>query len=264
MNPSLTPLTLAVAGWIGVSAVMAALWAIQFRTRNAGIVDAGWTFGVGGLAVFYAVAADGALGRRAAIAGVMAIWSLRLGFYLVRDRIVGSNEDGRYQTLRREWGARAATRFFWFFQAQALAAVFFSLPALIASINAEPSLAALERIALALWFVGFAGETLADLQLERFKSDNANRGRTCRAGLWRYSRHPNYFFEWTMWMAYGIFALGSPWGAVALLCPAAMLYLLFKVTGIPATEAQAMLSRGDDYRHYQRTTSVFFPWFPRA
>jgi steroid 5-alpha reductase family enzyme len=81
--------------------------------------------------------------------------------------------------------------------------------------------------------------------------------------LWRYSRHPNYFFEWLVWVAYALFALASPFGALALICPMVMLYLLFRVTGIPATEAQAIRSKGDDYRRYQASTSVFVPWFPR-
>ena len=83
-------------------------------------------------------------------------------------------------------------------------------------------------------------------------------------GLWRYSRHPNYFFEWLVWIAYAMFALASPWGWISLACPAVMLYFLLRVTGIPATEAQALKSRGDDYREYQRTTSAFVPRRPKA
>ena len=114
-----------------------------------------------------------------------------------------------------------------------------------------------------MWVLAVAGESLADWQLAQFKRNPASRGRTCRAGLWRYSRHPNYFFEWLVWVAFALFAVSSPLGFLALACPAAMLYLLLQVTGIPATEAQAVLSRGDDYRNYQATTSMFVPWFPR-
>ena len=115
-----------------------------------------------------------------------------------------------------------------------------------------------------LWAVALTGEAVADRQLARFKARPSSRGRTCREGLWRYSRHPNYFFEWLVWVAYALFALASPYGALALICPVVMLYLLFRVTGIPATEAQALRSKGDDYRRYQATTSVFVPWFPRS
>jgi len=256
-------LTLAGAGWILAAVVMALLWVWQLKLRNAGIVDAGWAFLVGGLAVFDAVLGDGWAPRRAAIAFMMGSWGARLAVFLLYDRVFGRREDGRYAELRRTRGEGADSWFFWFFEAQALAATFFSLPALLVVMNGEEGFSPFERIAAGLWIAAFTGEVTADRQLERFKSDPANRGHTCQAGLWRYSRHPNYFFEWLMWVAYGTFALGSPWGWMALLCPATMIVLLFKVTGIPASEAQAIRSRGDEYREYQRTTSAFVPWLPK-
>ncbi len=248
----------------GSSLVMALLWSGHRTSRNAGIVDVGWTWCVGACALAAALALDGWPARRLAIAGVMGVWSARLGWYLLRDRVLGRPEDGRYAELRRAWGEKAEARFFWFFQAQAAAAVFFAMPAVLASRSAAPRFSLLELGALLLWILAFAGERTADRQLEHFKADPANRGRTCRVGLWRYSRHPNYFFEWLMWVAYAVFAAASPWGWLAFICPATMLYLLFRVTGIPATEAQALRSRGEDYRRYQQTTSAFFPWIPHA
>ena len=248
----------------GASVGMAALWMVQRRTRNAGIVDAGWALGVGACAVAAAVVLDGWIGRRLAIGGVMLLWSVRLGAYLLRDRILGRPEDGRYAELRREWRAAADQRFFWFFQAQALAVLVFALPALLSAANPRPSLSPLEQASLALWALAFLGELTADHQLEQFKADRSNSGRTCRVGLWRYSRHPNYFFEWLLWVAFALFAASSPWGWLAFACPALMLYLLFRVTGIPATEAQALRSRGEEYRRYQQTTSAFFPWKPTS
>ena len=137
-------------------------------------------------------------------------------------------------------------------------------PLLAACLNPAPAIHPLEWAGLVLWAVTLAGEAVADRQLEVFRRDPASRGRTCRSGLWRYSRHPNYFFEWLVWVAYFVFALASPWGWATVYCPALMLYFLFRVTGIPATEEQAVRSRGDDYRDYQRTTSAFVPWFPKA
>ena len=256
-------ITRAAAGWILAAIVMAAAWAWQRRTRNAGVVDAAWTLLVAGLAVLDAWNGSGAWSRRSAIGWMMGSWGARLGVYLLWDRVLGKPEDARYRTMRDAWGDRADVEFFWFFQKQALAAAFFSLPALFPSMNDEPMLSMLELGAAALWIVGFAGETTADRQLLRFRKNPDNRGRTCQDGLWRFSRHPNYFFEWLMWVAYGLFAAASPWGWMALACPAAMLYFLFNVTGIPPAEAQALKSRGDEYRAYQRTTSVFVPWFPR-
>ncbi len=246
-----------------VSIVMVALWGVQRRTRNAGIVDVGWAFSVGALAALAAVLSDGWIGRRFAVAAIMGIWSVRLGSYLLRDRVLGRPEDGRYAEMRRTWGASANRELFWFFQTQALAAVFFALPALLASAHGAAGLSVVEQGALLLWLVAFAGELTADRQLEQFKHAPSSRGRTCRVGLWRYSRHPNYFFEWLMWVAYALFALPSPFGWLALGCPLAMLYFLFRVTGIPLTEAQAVRTRGDDYRQYQRTTSAFVPWRPK-
>ena len=256
--PNLIPL-----GALVVAAMMAALWLVQRRTRDAGIVDVGWAAGLGVLALLYAALVDGDPGRRALVAVLAATWSFRLAGYLLVDRIVGKPEDGRYQTLRARWGARAQARFFVFFQVQALVDVILSLTFLVAMRKGAAPLDALDVAGVAVWVLAVAGESVADRQLARFRADPANRGRTCRAGLWRLSRHPNYFFEWLHWWAYVVLALGAPFWWLTLVAPALMLYFLLKVTGIPATEAQALASRGDDYRDYQRTTSAFVPWFPK-
>ena len=117
---------------------------------------------------------------------------------------------------------------------------------------------------------GIAGEALADAQLKVFRTDPANKGRVCDVGLWRWSRHPNYFFEWFGWLAYPVIAispgdpLSYPWGFAALLGPVFMYWILVYVTGIPPLEAQMLRSRGDRYRDYQSRTSPFFPWLPQA
>jgi steroid 5-alpha reductase family enzyme len=250
---------LAGLGWIGAACVMLALWMLQRKTKNAAIVDAGWSAVVAALAIFYATQARGMDGRRLAIASMMGSWGARLSIHLLYDRILGKPEDGRYADLRRKH-AHADKWFFWFFQAQAAAAVLFSTPALFASVNPVPEFSSLEIIGATLWIAGFAGETTADRQLLHFKMDPENQGRTCQAGLWRYSRHPNYFFEWIIWVANATFAAASPWGWLSMSCPVLMLYLLLRVTGVPPTEAQALRSRGDEYRGYQATTSVFVPW----
>jgi steroid 5-alpha reductase family enzyme len=112
-----------------------------------------------------------------------------------------------------------------------------------------------------LWAGAYVGEVIADSQLEGFKGAPGNRGKVCEVGLWAYSRHPNYFFEWLMWVGYALVALFShPWGWVAFLSPLLMLWLVTKVTGIPPTEAQSLRSRGDAFRDYQRRVSPFVPW----
>ena len=263
MDTVFNPLLLAGA-FLAVSCLaMALVWARQRATQNAGIVDVAWTLLVGSLSLLACLLAPGWTLRRVLLGAALGLWALRLGGHLWQ-RVTREREDGRYAALRAQWGDRAQREFFWFFQLQAVAAVFFALPALIAGRHTAPAWHGLEYAAMLLWLLGWWGERTADRQLDAFRRDPGNRGRTCRAGLWRLSRHPNYFCEWLMWLAVALFAWPAPWGAVALLCPAAMLYLLLRVTGIPATEAHALRSRGEDYRAYQRTTSAFVPWPPRT
>lgn len=259
------PWTLLAAGTVLMCALHAVVWLISLRIRNAGIVDVAWAGGFSLLALLYGGLGPGWPPRRLLIAAMTALWSLRLAGYL-HGRVMGQHprEDGRYAELRRRWaGGNLALRFLVFFQVQALLDVVLAVPLLVACLNPEPRLLAIEWAAAALWLLALAGESLADRQLARFKADPANSGKVCDVGLWRLSRHPNYFFEWLVWCAFALFALGSPWGFVGLYCPALMLYFLFRVTGIPATEEQALRTKGEAYRRYQRTTSAFVPWFPR-
>lgn len=260
----MTPYDAVLAGWGALAALMVVLWFIQWRRHDASIVDVGWTFGMGALAIFYALVIPPFSARQAVVGTLAAGWALRLTVFLLRDRILGKPEDGRYQTLRRDLGSRAQPWFFGFFQMQALAAVAFSLPFLAAMRNPAAPWTLFDIAAVVVWAIAVTGESIADAQLAGWRANPANRGRTCRVGLWSWSRHPNYFFEWLHWWTYVLFAIGSPFVWIALFGPAAMLFLLFRVTGIPTTEARALASRGDDYRDYQRTTSVFVPLPPRA
>lgn len=258
------PWPLMLTGWLGSAGLMVALWLWHVRIGNAGVVDAGWAASLAGIAVGYGLVGDGLPQRRWVVAGMMAVWGARLATYLWRDRVWRQPEDARYSELRQAWRTALPARFFVFFQVQAILAAALSLPVALAVVNPDPAVHWTEWLAVGLWVVALGGETIADRQLERFKADAAQRGRVCRTGLWRYSRHPNYFFEWLVWVAYALAATTSPWGVLAWACPAVMLFLLFRVTGIPATETHALRSRGEAYRDYQRTTSVFVPWPPRG
>lgn len=251
-------------GWAIAAGVMVLAWLVQVARRDATLVDVAWTANLGLLAILYAALTEGPVERRVLVAVLVGAWSARLALHLTFDRALGKPEDGRYRTLRESFGARANAWFFVFFQAQALLDVVLSIPFVLALLNPAPALGWLEWIGAATWLVAIVGETAADRQLARFKRDPSNKGRTCRAGLWRYSRHPNYFFEWLHWVAYALVALAAPFGWLALSAPLIMLFLLFRVTGIPATEAHALKSRGQDYADYQRTTSAFVPWFPKG
>jgi steroid 5-alpha reductase family enzyme len=233
------------------------------RINNYGFLDAVWSLSIAILAPLYALLGGGDPWRRLAFAVVGAAWSLRLGLYiLIRVWRHHPHEDRRYRTLREKWPGPG--RFLLFFELQAVIAVLFSLPFLLAALNPRPGLGGIEIAGLALALLGIVGESTADWQAQRFKRDPANKPRVVNVGLWHYSRHPNYFFESVVWWGFFLAALGSPYGAATIVCPLLMLYLLLNVTGIPLTEKHSLESRGDVYREYQRTTSRFVPWFPKA
>ncbi len=260
----MSPLLLALAALAGLCAGFAVLYGVARAMDNYGIVDIAWSYAFAALGAAYALGAEGWPMRRALVGTMAVLWSLRLGTHLAV-RVLGHHpvEDGRYQQLRRDWAGRFGPMMFGFFQLQAGSVVLLGLPFLLAAANPAPALHPAEIAGVALWLVALSGEALADAQLAAFKRRPDSRGRVCEAGLWRYSRHPNYFFEWLIWVAYFVFALGSPWGWVAALSPAIILFLLLRVTGIPLTEEQSLRSRGDAYRRYQEATSRFVPWFPR-
>lgn len=249
-------------GTLGISVGMVVLWLVQLRTRDAGIVDVGWSFALGLLAAWAALGGTGDRARRILLVVLAGGWALRLGIFLLRDRVLSGEEDGRYQMLRESWGRRQQPCMFVLFQAQALIAALFAIPFLVVAFNPRP-LGALDLLAVVIWLVSVGGESLADRQLARFKAQPSNRGRTCRDGLWAYSRHPNYFFEWIHWFTYVVLAVGAPAWWLSLLGPAAMLMFLLRLTGIPYTEKRALMTRGEDYARYQREVSAFVPWFPR-
>ncbi len=248
--------------YLALAVAMGLTWLLQRRTVNAGYVDVAWAACIGLAALYIGLVADGSLLVRLLVAMMAGIWGARLAMHLLV-RVLFEPEDGRYRALREHWGPTASVKMFWFFQAQALIALMFAVPLWIAAQNPEPGWTLFKVLAVVIWIISLCGEALADHQLAQFRSHPGNRGRTCRVGLWRYSRHPNYFFEFLHWFAYGFLAIGAPHAWIAWLGPLVMLAFLYRITGIPYTEQQALRSRGDDYRDYQSTTSALIPWPPR-
>jgi len=257
---SLLPLVLLAT--LALCIAFAGVYAVAKRIDNYGIVDVAWSYAFAALAAFYALAAAGWPTRRLLVGAMVCLWSIRLGSHLYQ-RVMGHHpeEDGRYQQLRRDWAGNFAPKMFGFFQMQAVSVVLLGTPFLLAVLNPAPGVHPLEIIGVAIWLIALTGEALADGQLRAFKRNPANKGRVCDRGLWGLSRHPNYFFEWMIWVGYALFATASPWGWLGFVSPAIILYLLLRVTGIPLTEEQAVRSKGEAYRQYQRTTSAFVPWF---
>lgn len=255
-------LELLLVGAVLVAIFFALLWLQELATSDASLVDMGWALALGGLAAFYAWWGDGYSARQLWLVALVGSWSARLAFHIYwRHR--GGGEDGRYQSLRAGWGEQAHRNFFLFYQAQGLLAVMLSTPFLLIATHPAERFEWLEVAGAILAAAAFGLETVSDAQLSRHRRDPSNKGKTCRSGLWRYSRHPNYFFEWLIWVGIGIAALSAPYGVLGLMSPLVMLFLIVNVTGIPPTEERALESRGQDYRRYQQTTSAFVPWFPR-
>lgn len=241
--------------------VMTLSWFWATKIKNYSIVDAIWAFNFLLIAVLIFFRADGHMLRKSVTCALASLWSFRLGWYLGR-RIFSHlhEEEGRYQQLRKDWAENIHLKFFLFFQAQALSNVWLSFPFFIISLNPDPEIKWNEWLGAGIWFLSVVGEAVADAQLFQFKKDVRNKGKVCENGLWYYSRHPNYFFQFMMWVGVLFFALSSPYGWLAVISPLSIAYLLFKVTGIPLTEEQSLRSKGKAYEKYQRTTSPFIPW----
>lgn len=257
MNPWL----LLLAIWAGSALVMTGVWLFATRVRNIGYVDVAWAGLMAAAALAAGLFCEGSLLMRVLTTLAGAIWGARLCVHLLH-RVMGEAEDGRYRAMRDTFGDRPL-RYFAFFQAQAIVVALFSFPFVGAASNPHAQVGGWTIAAILVWIGSVTGETLADLQLAAHRSEPDNAGKTCRSGLWHWSRHPNYFFEWLHWFTYVLLGIGSPFAWMTWLGPVVMLAFLYRVSGIPWTEKQALRSRGEDYRRYQQTVSAFIPWPPR-
>jgi steroid 5-alpha reductase family enzyme len=242
---------------------MAALWLLSLALKNAGIVDIFWGAGFVLLSAVYFVAADGFSERKLLVLALVAVWGLRLsGYILWRNR--GKGEDYRYA----RWRERAGDRFWWtsllqVFLLQGLLMWVISMPVLAAQSADEPdSLTAVDFLGTAVWAVGFFFEAVGDWQLARFKAEPANRGKVMRSGVWRYTRHPNYFGDATQWWGLYVIAAGAAGGYWTLFSPLLMTVLLLRVSGVALLE-RAQVETKPQYREYIESTSAFVPWLPR-
>lgn len=246
---------------------MALAWRVQQDTGKSGWIDALWSYGIGvagvALALLVPVAVSaGTTPRQWLVAALCALWSGRLGTHILV-RTLGGGDDPRYAQLKKEWKKDAPRRLFWFLQIQALCAFVLALAVFVAAQNPAPGLRVLDWIGAALLLAAIAGEGVADRQLKTFVADKKNKGKVADTGLWSYSRHPNYFFEWLGWFAYVLIAFNASgnywWWLVALLAPAMMYWLLVHASGIPPLEKHMLRTRGAKFRDYQDRVNAFFP-----
>jgi steroid 5-alpha reductase family enzyme len=250
-----------------VLAWMLLFWLISIPTRNVAIVDLAWGLGfvlVAGLTLAIVGAANQRLAPQHWVLPVLTtIWGLRLSGYLAC-RNHGRPEDKRYAAMR----AKRPGGFWWrslyiVFLLQGVVMWVVSLPIQIGSAWAEPRWTWVHPAGIAFWGIGFTFETVGDWQLLTFKRDPRNVGRVCDRGLWRYTRHPNYFGDFCVW--WGLFLLADAWGTAhwTVISPLLMSVLLLKVSGVTLLE-QSLRIEKPDYRDYVRRTNAFFPGPPRA
>lgn len=251
---------------LGLSATMAAAAQIALSTGKSGWIDAIWSLSVGVAGVSAAILPlDWQLdtaARQWFVAALVGAWSLRLGLHIVARTIAGG-DDPRYAELKRQWGERKRSRLFLFLQIQAACALVLALCVMAAARNPTPGLGLQDFLGAAILGVALIGEAVADRQLRAFTQNPANKGKVCDVGLWAYSRHPNYFFEWLGWLSYAVIAIDLtgdyPFGWLAFAGPALMYWLLVHASGIPPLEAHMLKSRGAAFRKYQRRVNAFFP-----
>ncbi len=246
-----------------LATAMAGAWALQRATRNCGWVDAVWSASTGLTAAWLALTpppGSHSPAPRAWLAAAMAaFWGLRLALHIA-SRTPGAPEDPRYAAFRAEWGSSFEAKLFGLLMVQAAAALVLAAAVLLAARNPAPFPRATDACALLLLLGAVAGEAVADAQLTRFRAKRT--GRICDTGLWGYSRHPNYFFEFLAWCAYPLLALNIsayPSGVFSIAAPALMFVLLRYVSGVPPLERSMLARRGAAFAAYQARVSVFFP-----
>jgi steroid 5-alpha reductase family enzyme len=258
---------------IACSLLMVVAWRVQQSSGNSSWVDVAWTFGTGlaGIALTLTPLHHAPLTvRQIVVSVIVAIWSLRLGIHIMR-RALRGKDDPRYAKLKESWGDSYGWKMPGFLQLQALSVFMLACFIMLAGRNPAPGFVTLDVLALLVAVLSIGGEAISDEQVHRFASDPANKGKICEAGLWGWSRHPNYFFEWLIWVAYALFAIagfgsGSDWGWgwIAWLGPVVMYLVLVHASGIPPTEEHMLQSRGEAFRDYQRRVSKFVPLPPKA
>jgi len=242
--------------------VMGIGWLYFIFNKNGALLDLTWAAGFLIVAITSFTSCEGTLFRKFILLILAALWSIRLGCYFLK-RYLKKEEDGRYKALKDSFGAYSDVKFLGLFLMQAVLITIVSWPFVLICSNTSPQLSSFEWCSVALFLIAFGGEVLADRQLVQFKEKPENKFKVCQEGLWGYSRHPNYFFEWLVWVAFFLLAIDAPLGITAIISPLLMWHLLVNVSGVKRTEEHALMTKGDEYVRYQGRTNMFFPWFKK-
>lgn len=244
-----------------ILAVSTAAWAVSVAIRNVAFVDSLWSLFFLIAAVIFAVHAGLPSARSMLVTVLVAVWALRLSVHITI-RNWGKPEDYRYQAIRaRNEPGFAFKSLYIVFGLQGVLAWFIALP-LLPAIMVSGGIGVLEIVALGIWIIGFAFESVGDLQLARFKREASNQGKVLDSGLWRYTRHPNYFGDAAVWWGFFLIALATPGSVWTVFSPVLMTFFLLKVSGVVMLEKKLVETR-PEYADYVARTSAFFPWFPR-
>jgi len=242
--------------------LMTILWLVSLRLKNSSIVDIFWGTGfVIANWVYFMLTPDGYMLRKIIISILVSIWGLRLSIYILL-RNYGKPEDFRYQKWRKESGKIWWWKsYFQVFLLQGVLLGIISIPLLAAQINPLPDhLTFFDFMGIAVWLIGFYFESMGDYQLARFKANPENKGKVMDKGVWRYTRHPNYFGDSAQWWGYFLIASTSG-GWWTIYSPILMTLFLLRVSGVALLEKT--MEKRPGYKEYIRKTSAFVPWFPR-
>lgn len=240
------------------SIVMFILWFLAFKIKNLALVDLGWSFNFLIVIIYLFFNIQTFYLIKLIFFAMVSLWSLRLGIYLFFARIYKKEEEGRYKKLREKWKSNLKFNFLLFYLMQAITNVILSIPFFLVY-YLEDKILLNHILGIGIFSIAFIGETIADLQLYNFKKDPKNHNKVFKEGLWKYSRHPNYFFEILIWFSYGIFFLNTSywyWGFFSFVI---ITFFILKITGIPATEEQNLSTKKEEYYQYIQTTSPLIP-----
>ncbi len=224
-----------------------------FFEKKAAISEVAWAFTFVAMSVATFSLSDAYYLRKIFFILLALLWSGRLTGYLFL-RYMKSAEDSRYMALRERFGT-----ILWLFLVQAILAPVLSWPLILIASNSSHTISALEWSGIVMIALAAALEAHVDWQLYRFRSLPSNEGKVCKQGFWAYSRHPNYFFEWIVWVGFFLFALDAPLGFSGIIAPIIMWYVLIELSGIPYAEKASLQDRGEEYIKYQQETGAFFP-----